>query len=76
MKTSITAKGQILLPAELRQIDRVQAGQTFDIERLSCGDYRLTRRAASRNEGALNWLLACPYKDFLTPIESESTDTL
>jgi AbrB family looped-hinge helix DNA binding protein len=76
MKTTVSSKGQIVLPAELRQMDRVKPGQQFDVERLDCGDYRLVRRAARKNEGAVDWLLACPQKDFFVPIESESTDAL
>lgn len=57
-------------------MDRVEPGQEFDVERLDRGDYRLTRRAAARNEGVIDWLLACPRKDFFVPIESESTDEL
>ena len=30
----------------------------------------------SANEGAIDWLLACPQKGFFAPIESESTDVL
>jgi AbrB family looped-hinge helix DNA binding protein len=76
MKTTVSSKGQIVLPAEFRQMDRIQPGQEFDIERLDRGDYRLVRRAAPPNEGALDWLLACPNKDFFVPIASESTDVL
>lgn len=76
MKTTISSKGQIVLPAEFRQMDRIKPGQEFDVERVDRGDYRLVRRAAPRNEGAVDWLLACPYKDFFVPIDSESTDTL
>lgn len=75
MKTIISSKGQIVLPAELRQMDRIEPGQEFDVERIDRGDYRL-RRAAPRNEGAIAWLLKCPHKDFFVPIDSESTDTL
>lgn len=71
----MSSKGQIVLPAELRELDRIEPGQEFEVERVERGDYRL-RRAAPRNEGAVDWLLACPYKDFFVPIESESTDTL
>ena len=56
-------------------MDRIQPGQEFEVERLDRGDYRL-RRVAARNQGAVDWLLACPHKDFFVPIESESTDTL
>ena len=76
MKTIVSSKGQIVLPAELRQVDGVEQGQEFDIERLDRGDYRLVRRTVPQNEGAINWLLACPQKDFFVPIISESTDTI
>ena len=76
MKTTISSKGQIVLPAEFRQMDRIEPGQEFDIERLDRGDYRLVRRVTPQNEGAVDWLLACPQKDFVVPINSESTDTL
>ena len=76
MKTTVSSKGQIVLPAEFRQMDRVAPGQEFDVERLDRGDYRLVRRATPRNEGAIDWLLACPLKDFFVPIDSESTDAL
>jgi AbrB family looped-hinge helix DNA binding protein len=76
MKTTVSSKGQVVLPAEFRRLDRVKPGQEFDIERLDRGDYRLVRRAASPNEGAVDWLLACPYKEFFLPIDSESTETL
>ena len=76
MKTTISSKGQIVLPAELRQQDRIEAGQEFEVERLDRGEYRLVRRAARPNEGVVDWLLACPEKGFFVPIESESTDAL
>ena len=76
MKTTVSSKGQIVLPAALRQMDRVEPGQEFDVERLDRGDYRLVRRAAPPNEGAIDWLLACPTKNFFVPIDSESTDAL
>jgi AbrB family looped-hinge helix DNA binding protein len=75
MTTTVSSKGQIVLPAELRRKDRIKAGQEFDIERLGSGEYRLVRRAA-RNEGVVDWLLACPDKGFFVPIDSESTDSL
>jgi hypothetical protein len=37
---------------------------------------RLVRRLTHSNEGVVDWLLACPVKDFFVAIESESTDTL
>jgi AbrB family looped-hinge helix DNA binding protein len=76
MKTTVSSKGQIVLPAEIRQRDQIEAGQEFEVERLDRGDYRLVRRAAPPNEGVVDWLLACPGKGFFVPIQSESTDTL
>jgi AbrB family looped-hinge helix DNA binding protein len=75
MKTTVSSKGQIVLPVELRQQDRIEPGQEFEVERLDRGDYRL-RRTTPTNEGVVDWLLACPEKDFFISIESESTDTL
>ena len=76
MKTTISSKGQIVLPAEFRQLDSVEAGQEFEVERLDVGEYRLVRRLPPPNSGVVDWLLSCPVKDFFVPIESESTDTL
>ena len=76
MKTTVSSKGQIVLPAEIRQQDRIEVGQEFDIERLDRGEYRLKRRLVAPNEGVMDWLLACPVKGFFVPVESESTDSL
>ena len=76
MKTTVSSRGQIVLPAEFRRIDRIEPGQEFNVERVDRGDYRLVRRAAPPNEGAIDWLLACPQKDFFVPVDSESTDSL
>jgi AbrB family looped-hinge helix DNA binding protein len=76
MKTTVSSKGQIVLPAEIRQQDGIEAGQEFDVERLDRGEYRLVRRTARENDGVVDWLLACPEKDYFVPIESESTDAL
>lgn len=76
MKTTVSSKGQIVLPAEFRQQDRIEAGQEFDIERLGCGEYRLVRVVGRPNDGAVDWLLGCPEKGFFVPIESEWTDEL
>ena len=76
MKTTVSTKGQLILPAEIRRRDNVMPGQEFDVERIDRGEYRLLRRQPPPNEGVLDWLLACPEKGYFVPIESESTDTL
>jgi AbrB family looped-hinge helix DNA binding protein len=76
VRTRVSTKGQIVLPAEIRQLDRIEAGDEFEVERLEAGEYRLVRRASGANRGVVDWLLACPDKGFFVPVESESTDTL
>jgi AbrB family looped-hinge helix DNA binding protein len=76
MKTTVSSKGQIVLPAALRQQDQIEPGEEFEVERLNRGEYRLVRLTPVPNEGVVDWLLACPEKGFFVPIESESTDTL
>jgi len=76
MRTRVSSKGQLVLPAQIRRQDRLEAGQEFEIERLRRGEYRLVRRASRPNTGLVDWLLSCPEKGFFVPIESESTDSL
>jgi AbrB family looped-hinge helix DNA binding protein len=76
MRTTISSKGQIVLPAELRARDRIESGQEFEIERIERGEYRLKRKDPPPNQGVVDWLLACPEKEFFVRIDSESTDTL
>ena len=76
MTTTVSAKGHVTLPAELREIDGIDTGQQFNVERLDHGDYRLVRRAAAQNDGAVDWLLACPAKGYFVPVDSDSTDAL
>jgi AbrB family looped-hinge helix DNA binding protein len=76
MKTRVSSKGQIVLPAEIRRLDRIETGQEFEIERLDKGEYRLVRRSPRPNEGLVDWLESCPEKGFFVLIDSESTDEL
>ena len=39
-------------------------------------EYRLVRRAPGSKAGLVDWLLDCPEKGFVVPLDSESTDTL
>jgi AbrB family looped-hinge helix DNA binding protein len=76
METTISSKGQVVLPSELRKRDKLRAGQRFDVERVEEGEYLLKRQSAPANDGLVDWLLACPEKDWFEPLPSESTDTL
>lgn len=76
MKTTVSTKGQIILPAEFRQRDRIEPGQEFDVERIDRGEYRLKRKKR-RNEGLVELLLACPVKGWFKPLDrSETTDDI
>ena len=76
MKATVSSKGQIVLPAELRNRDGIQPGQEFEIERLNPGVYRLRASEPPRNRGLVDLLLACPEKDWFSEIASGSTDRI
>jgi AbrB family looped-hinge helix DNA binding protein len=76
MKTVVSSKGQIVLPAELRRQDRIVPGEQFDVERVDAGQYLLKKRTASGLAGVLDWLRACPDGDWFRPLTSDSTDSL
>ena len=65
-----------MLPAELRELDNIQPGQQFEIERREPGEYLLKKLAEPPRKTLLEWLMACPEKDWFEPIPSESTDTI
>lgn len=74
MRTVVSTKGRIVLPADIRRQDGVEPGQEFEIERIDRGDYRLVRVEPPANQGLVDWLLSCPEKDFFVPVPSETTD--
>jgi AbrB family looped-hinge helix DNA binding protein len=76
MQTTVSTKGQIVLPAELREEDSISPGDSFEIKKLRRGEYVMKRITAGPNKGLADWLLSCPVKDYFQPIPSESTDTL
>jgi AbrB family looped-hinge helix DNA binding protein len=77
MTTTVSSKGQIVLPAELRQRDGIRTGEKFDVERLDDGEYLLKRRAPRLNRGLVALLLACPVKDWFAPMDrTETTDDI
>ncbi len=76
MTTSVSSKGQIVLPAEMRRRDGIEAGQEFEIERLDAGEYRLVRKQKPKTRGLVKWLLKCPAKGFFTRVDFGSTDAL
>ena len=73
MKTTVSTKGQIVLPAEFRQRDGIEAGQAFEVERVDRGEYLLKRRTRRRNEGLVKLLLTCPVKGWFKPLDRTET---
>ncbi len=73
MKTTVSTKGQIILPVEIRQQDGIEPGQEFEVERIDCGEYRLKRKERRRNEGLVKLLLACPVKGWFKPMDRTET---
>ena len=77
MRTPVSTKGQIILPAEIRREDDIKAGQEFEIERLDRGEYLLKRKQHPRNRGLVKLLLSCPVKDWFQPLDrSETTNDI
>lgn len=73
MKTTVSSKGQIVLPAAMREEDDVRPGQVFDIERLERGEYHLERRPCARDGGLVALIEACPVKGWFEPMDWTET---
>ena len=76
MVTSLSSKGQIVLPAPLRKEDALKVGDAFEVERIEAGRYLLKKTPGRPARGLVDLLQACPEKDWFRPVASESTDSL
>lgn len=76
MRTTVSSKGQIVLPADLRRLDHIEPGAEFSIERVEPGEYVLRRLPDGDAAGIVDWLLGCPEKGWFEAVPSESTDSL
>jgi AbrB family looped-hinge helix DNA binding protein len=73
----MSSKGQIVLPAAIRQQDGLKPGQEFEVQRLEQGEYLLKRTKRPRNEGLVELLLSCPVKGWFRPVSrGETTDDI
>lgn len=52
VRTKVSTKGQIVLPAEIRRKDRIKAGQQFEVERIRNGEYGLVRVSEATGVGS------------------------
>lgn len=73
MQTSLSSKGHIVLPAELRQRDHLRPGQKFEVEWLQAGEYPLKKVADGMKPSLVKWLSACPEKNWFQPLPADST---
>lgn len=76
MNTTLSSRGQLVLPSTIRRRDHLRPGQAFEIERIDRGEYRLIAREPEPNAGLCDWLLACPEKGYFVPVNSDNTDSL
>jgi len=74
--TSLSSKGQIVLPAPLRREDSLRVGDEFEVERIDEGQYLLRKTPGRPARGLVDLLQECPAQDWFQPIASESTDSL
>ena len=61
MKTVLSTKGQIILPAELREKGRFYPGEEFHVHEKG-GKIILSPVKRKRNEGLLKHLRSCPHE--------------
>jgi len=73
MRITVSTKGRITLPAEIRREDEIKAGQKFKIERIDRGEYLLKQTTQPGNKGLVKRLLSCPVKDWFQPPERSET---
>ena len=73
MKTTISSKGQIVLPAELRREDDIRVGDQFEVERIEEGAYVLRRVTDRPNRGLVELLTSCPVRGWFVPFDRTAT---
>ena len=73
MRTTVSTKGPIIVPAEIRREDDIESGQEFEIKRIDRGEYLLKRTTKPRNKGLVQLLLSCPVKDWFQPLDRTQT---
>ena len=77
MRTTVSTKGQVIIPAQIRREDGIQPGQEFEIERIDRGEYLIKRTTKLRNEGLIKLLVSCPVKDWFQPLQrTDSNDDI
>ena len=61
MTTVLSKKGQIVLPASLRESLQLEAGDDFEVIAEDDGTITLRRVTTPPNDGLVDHLLSCPH---------------
>ena len=70
MRTTLSTKGQIILPAEIREKGRFFPGEEFDIHEKN-GKIILSPVKKGRNKGLVKHLRSCPH-ELVIPARDQS----
>lgn len=79
MTATISAEGFIEIPLNYRMTDKIQPGQSYEIERLGKGEYRLKimdEPVETPKMSLVDWLQACPEKDWMAEPDRSEKITL
>jgi hypothetical protein len=74
MKTKVSPAREIVRAT--RQRGHIKSEHALEDECVDRREDCLVGHGTRSNEGVLDWLLACPEKDFFVPLESQATSTL
>lgn len=67
MTTTLTTKGQIVIPKELREKKKLNPGDDFEIFAGPEDEIILRKIQTRANAGLIDLLLSCPVKDWTIP---------
>lgn len=76
MTTILSPKGQIVLPASVRQQLNLSPGDDFEVSVEDGDTITLRRISHPANQGLVDLLLACPAEFEIPPREKDDTQAL
>ncbi len=66
MTTTLSSKGQVVIPAEIRHRHQFRAGDVLNIEERE-GEVVLKKAKRKRKKTLVQWMLDCPVKGLKIP---------
>jgi AbrB family looped-hinge helix DNA binding protein len=76
MTTTLSQKGQIVLPGAVRERLHLQPGDDFEVTVEDDETISLRRIARPANHGLVDWLLSCPAPFEVPPRERDDSPAL